>query len=359
MFLGVMVAGLICSRAPLLAQPTSESVSTDDEPTSTDDEPIVIDDADANVPWSQGVAAEERQAARKLFLEGNRLFRVPLFAKAAEQYAAALSKWKHPAFYFNLALAQLNLGKEIEAHESLEHALEHGEKPLGAEQFEEAQKQLAEVKRQIGRIRVTCRTPGAEVTLDGATLFIGPGSFEGWAKAKSHVVTAKKTGYLSEARRVTVSPAALQDIDLRLITLSQATDASRRWAVWKPWAIVAIGGAITTAGGVLHVLSFRNFNDYDAQFSGLECVKQSDSHGCSEEEIGSDLNNLLGRAKQQQAIAMGSYIIGSSMIIAGIVSLYLNRLQLTERITDLSNRHIGIESLISDDMIGFTIKISH
>ena len=206
-----------------------------------------------------------------------RVSRVPLFAQAAEKYTTALSQWKHPGFYFNLALAQLNLGQEIEARENLEKALQHGEEPLGAEEFKEAQKQLQEVERQLGRIHISCQTPGAEVTMDGVTLFTGPGSYQGWAKAKTHELTAKKQGYLSEARRVTVSFGQLQDIELKLVTLSEAEDTSRRWATWKPWSVVAAGSAVAAAGGVLHALAFRNFNAYDKSFSGLECAK---SIGC-------------------------------------------------------------------------------
>ncbi|TMQ23258.1 MAG: hypothetical protein E6J90_10935 [Deltaproteobacteria bacterium] len=99
-------------------------------------------------PWNRGVPLATREGARVVFLEGNRLFKVPLFAQAAEQYLAALTKWKHPAFYFNLAIAQLNLGQDLEARDSLEHALQHGAEPLGALEFQEAQKQLKEVERQ-------------------------------------------------------------------------------------------------------------------------------------------------------------------------------------------------------------------
>ena len=107
----------------------------------------------------------------ELRVEGNRLFKVPLFAKAAEQYTAAIGKWKHPAFYFNLAVAQLNLGQDVEARDSLEHALHYGEAALGADDFKEAQKQLRELEQLLGRIRITSSTEGAEITIDGATLF--------------------------------------------------------------------------------------------------------------------------------------------------------------------------------------------
>jgi tetratricopeptide (TPR) repeat protein len=392
---GATIAGLICSHAPLRAQPAGAPDPADDRttqvggapaqagdtptpaggaPIPTGGAPIVTGDmptptggapiatGEPDQPWNRGVSAESRWTARERFLEGNRLFRIPLFAKAAEQYAVALGQWKHPAFYFNLALAQLNLGKEVEAHESLQHALAYGEAPLGAEQFREAQKQLQEVERQLGQIRVTCQTPGAEVTLDGVTLFIGPGSYRGWVKAKAHELTAKQAGYLSEARRVTVSSGQLQDIELKLITLSEATDISRRWAAWKPWAVIAAGGAIAATGGALHALSARNFNDYDEEFLGLSCVTDPDpaSPGCTKDEVPSDLNDQLILARREQAIAVGGYIVGGSLIAAGVVLLYMNQPRMAEqRVGSPSARSVAVVPTVSRDLLGILVNVSH
>src|SRR5258707_466030 len=104
-----MAICLTSNRAPLHAQSMSNSdtIATED---------------DAK-PWSQGVPLATRQAAQARFMKGNQLFMVPLFAQAVEQYIAALSQWKHPAFYFNLALAQLNLGQDVEARDNFEQAL--------------------------------------------------------------------------------------------------------------------------------------------------------------------------------------------------------------------------------------------
>jgi tetratricopeptide (TPR) repeat protein len=345
-FLGVMAVGLTYGHAPARAQSTTV--------------PIVTDGDDK--PWNKGVPTERREAARALFLEGNRLFRVPLFAQASAQYTAALGQWKHPAFYFNLALAQLNLGQEVEARENLEKALKHGEEPLGAEQFQEAKKQLQEVERQLGRIRITCQTQGAEVTLDGVTLFIGPGSYQGWIKAKAHEITAKKPNYLAEAKRVTVSPGKLQELDLRLVTLSEATDTSRRWATWKPWSLVAAGGAVAAAGGVLHALSSRNFNTFDDQFLQLPCVTAPEPEsppGCAKGDIPSELNDRLRLARRQQSIAAGGYIAGGALITAGVVLLYMNRPRLTEQAPASSPaRSVAVVPAVSADMVGILVSVT-
>lgn len=334
--LGVLI-GLGLSGTPVRAQST---------------EPPAVSGGD-DKPWNRGVPTETRQAARDLFLEGNRLFNIPLYGRAAEKYLAALSRWKHPAFYFNLALAQLNLGQEVEAHENLKQAIRQGEEPLGADQFHEAQRQLAELEHLLGRIRVRCPTAGAEVTLDGAPVFTGPGSHEAWIKPKAHEVSARRPNYLSKASRVTVRSGELTSVDLQLVALSDAEQT--RWAVWKPWAVVASSVAIGLASGGLHAISRQGFKTYDDRFQHLSCVKM----GCKESEIGADLNGQLRHAMLEQKLAVGGYVAAGTLIATGAVLLYLNRPRLVEQETaDSPPPRVAIVPAVSGDMIGVLMTVS-
>jgi len=340
-FIGVIVCGMLSGPGRLHAQSTGAPAAAGDD----------------DKPWNKGVPTERREAARALFLEGNRLFKIPLFSRAAEKYTAALSQWKHPAFYFNLALAQLNLGQEVEARDNLELALKYGDEPLGAEQFQEAKNQLQDVEGQLGRIHITCKTPGAEVTLDGATLFTGPGSYTSWIKAKDHEITANKPNYLSEAKRVTISPGKLEEIDLKLVTLSEAADTGRRWAVWKPWAVVAAGATVAISSGVIHTLSARNFSDYDKQFQQLSCATTT---GCRPGDIPPALSGQLSRATREQQLAVGGYVAGGAVIGASVVLLYLNRPRLIEQHpTSVATREVAVAPLVSADVLGILVSVYH
>jgi hypothetical protein len=335
----VLACGLIASRAPLHAQPETTSLS------------ISIEGDDK--PWNQGVPIATRQAAREVFLEGNRLFNIPLFAQAAQKYLAALAHWKHPAFYFNLALTQLNLGQDVEAHENLKQAVRLGEEPLGADHFREAQKQLQDLERHLGHIRITCPTAGAEVTLDGATVFTGPGSYEAWVMAKGHEITARKPTYVPQARRVTVAPGKSQTLDLRLHKLVE----DRPWAIWKPWAVVGTGAAVAAAGGVLHAFSARKFHDYDNKFLALPCASEP---GCKESEIRPSLTAELSRARLEQRVAVGGYIVGGSVLAAGALLLYLNRPRLLEQ-DPTSSPALGVAFVptVSASMLGVLVTVNH
>jgi hypothetical protein len=341
----LFIVGLACG---MLLGPASASAQAASAPTTAGDD---------DKPWNRGVSIASRETARDLFLEGNRLFNIPLYTRAEEKYIAALSKWQHPAFHFNLALTQLNLGKDVEARDSFEQALKYGQEPLGQERFQEAQKQLQDLKRKLGRIRVSCPTPGADVALDGVTLFTGPGNYEGWLTAKAHEITAKKPDYLAQARKLTISPGQLQELDLRLVTLSEAADTGRRWAIWKPWAVVATGGVVAVSAGVLHTLSARNFSDYDKQFQQLPCATTT---GCSRNAIPHTLSDQLNRATQEQQLAVGGYIAGGSVIAAGAVLLYLNRPRLLEQLsTGAAAREVFVAPMARASGFGIVVGINH
>ena len=311
---------------------------------------------EADKPWSEGVAVDDRREARELFLEGNRLFRVPLFARAAAQYKAAIARWKHPAFYFNLSLAQINLGQEVDARDNLERALRYGAEPLGADEHLEAQKQLADLERQLGRIRISCQTQGAEVNLDGTTLFTAPGNYQTWIKAGPHELTAKKPGYLSEARKVNIKGGTRESVELRLITLEEVANRNRRWAVWKPWTVVVAGTAMAIGGGVFHSRSAKNFSSYDDDFLILPCANSTS--GCTEEDIPSSLNDRLDRAELQQKLAIGSYIASGVLLTTGAILLYLNRPRTLEDQPSSTDR-VSIRPELSLDSLGLVLSVSH
>src|SRR5438128_85746 len=82
------------------------------------DETLQTGTAAAERPWAHGVAEAEQKAALGLFREANILLNDGLFARAADQYRAALKHWDHPAIHYNLALALVNLDQPVDAFDN-------------------------------------------------------------------------------------------------------------------------------------------------------------------------------------------------------------------------------------------------
>jgi tetratricopeptide (TPR) repeat protein len=344
--LGVVII-LLCDHALLWAQAPRPAR---DAAAPTDGE---------GKPWNRGTTLAVREAANARFLEGNRLFDAPLFAQAAAQYKAALRTWPHPAFHYNLALAQLNLGQDVEAREHLERAVQYGEEPLGAAEFAEAQRQLAALERQLGRITITCQTPGAVVSLDGVAVFTAPGRHQAWVMPQpmTHELTARKPEYLSKSKQISVAPGALEQVELELITLEEAADANRRWATWKPWVVVGAGAATAAGGGVFHRLSARNVDRYDAEAVRLGCANDAAMPGCHDGQLPAELRDQLGRARQQHTVAVTGYITGGVVAAAGIVMLWLNRPRLDEEAPPSRGRRVVVVPAVSSDTFSLLVRI--
>ncbi|HET9625212.1 MAG TPA: tetratricopeptide repeat protein [Kofleriaceae bacterium] len=351
---GAFAAGAL-APSPLRAQPApapaAASLDAMADPSVLDAPNIAGSDSS---PWNRGVSQQVRAEARQVFLEGNRLFKIPLFSQAVEKYAEAIDKWKHPAFYFNLAIAEINLGQYLEARDSLEHAIQYGPEPLRADRFAEAKKQLIEVERHLGRLRVRVPTRDAEVSLDGVALFSGPVDREIWVSARGHEIAVKKPEYLAQSKRLTVAAGTRESVDVSLRRLVE----ERPYATWKPWAVIGLGVAVAGASVGLHVLSERNFSSYDEGFGRLGCSQ----NGCTQAQIDAGnprLTPRLDRARLEQRIAVGGYIGGAAAITGGIILLYLNRPHLTEREDpNPSAAGVAVTPVLSTDIVGVQLTVS-
>ena len=268
-------------------------------------------------PWSRGVSMAQRRAARALFLEGNRFLQVPLFAQAADKYREALALWPHPAFHYNLAIAQLNLVQPIDAYESLARAMAYGPSALGEREHRQAEEYRRRLAQQLGRIAVACDEPGAEVTLDGQRLFTGPGRHEGVVLPGEHQVVARKPGRIPETRQLVLSPGERAEVAL-VLRRPDRVETTRYLPAWVPWLGVGAGAALLSAGGYMDRQSTQSLAKFDDTFD-RQCPR-----GCTPGEVPA-LAVEIDRAEAQKQTALGLYI-GSGLVLAGSAAmLYINR----------------------------------
>ncbi len=265
-------------------------------------------------PWAKGVSAADQSKALQLFREGNQFLRDSLFVKASAKYREAVAHWEHPAIYFNLALALLNLDQPIEVYQSLEKAMKYGVAPLAKDKFAHARSYKRVVGKLLSRLKVECNEPGAKVSLDGKALFTAPGKFEGLVRFGEHSIVAQKAGFVTTNINKLLKPGETTTIEVKLYTAEALTRYQRKWQVWKPWAVVGGGGATLALGALLHLRARSNFRSYDA---GIE-----DCGGCVPD---SSLSGKKDSAKLQQNLAFVSYVVGAAALASGVSLLYVNR----------------------------------
>jgi hypothetical protein len=267
----------------------------------------------------EGVPAETQEAAREIFLQGNVLIKDTLFAKAATKYREAIAMWQHPAFYFNLAIAQLALDQPIEAHHSLEQALRYGEAPLGARRYRQARIHLQRLDRELALIEVVCDEPGATVTLDGKLLFEAPGRHEGHVRPGGHQLVAHKAGYLTETRQLVLSPGQRTAVAIELKTFEHARESSRRWAAWKPWAVAGASTVFVAGAAYFDRRASRGFDGFGRAFS------QRCPDGCDQGQVPAAWSAELERAESDRGVAAAGYVTGGLVLATGAILVYLNR----------------------------------
>jgi hypothetical protein len=288
---------------------------------------------DAEKPWSKGIPVEQRQSAREIFLAGNKLFNEALFGKAAEKFKEALALLPHPFIYYNLAVAQINLGQHLEAYRSLQSALQYGAEHLGETKHQQAQSYLAMLEKQLARIEIVCAQPGVRVTLDGRILFDGPGTHEELVYAGEHQLVATRPGRVPATERVVLAPGQRVRVELDPL-LPGGMKRERRWTAWRPWAVVGAGAVVGMAGGVAHWRSAHNFDEFGEELRVRGCATPSDEAGvfmgCPASAITGELDDTLDSARWQRRIAIGSYIAAGATVTTGLVLVYLNRARLVK-----------------------------
>jgi hypothetical protein len=224
-------------------------------------------------------------------------------------------------------VAQLNLGQLIEAYRSFERALRYGPAAVRKDKYDQARDYLKILKKRLGRIAVECAVPGAEITLDGERLFIGPGRREALVSPGRHQLVASKAEHVPDTRQVAVSPGERVRHVLAPRSVDQVARRERRWAGWKPWVAVAAGAGMIAGAGFLDWSSSRGFDRFDQGFeANADCVQ----YGCQQHELGALAEERASATRQQQA-ALALYAAGGAALAAGAALIYFNRERLVPR----------------------------
>jgi hypothetical protein len=300
-------------------------------------------------PWAEGVPAEQQEAALRLFRDGNDAFGQSEYAEAARLYREALVSWDHPAIRGNLAVSLIHLDQPIEAYQHLELALRYGAAPFDETHYQQLVTNRKLLLGQIATVRVASRIDGAQVTLDGETLFAGRGESVRVVKAGSHQVVARKPGHLTFSKQFTAFPEQPVDIEVVLVPLAEAGGYERRWAAWKPWAIAGGGAVVVALGVVLQVDAGSNLDEFEQEVARL-CPD-----GCPPSDLPKAVRDLETRGERENRLAVTAFLAGGATVLVGAVMVVMNqprRVRLEE-----SGRRIGVVPIVSPEGTGVAVTI--
>lgn len=306
-------------------------------------------------PWAEGVSESEQQIALALFNEGNSLLRDALFPKAVEKYREALGHWKHPAIYYNLALALVNLDQPLEMYDALEAAMAYGSAPLDEDKYERAKGYKILVEKQIGYVEYELTVTGATLVLDGKEVFTGPGTYKSRVRAGEHTVVARAEGYTPVPLTVKILGGTTSAITIPMYTDAELTREERRMPNWVPYSVLGAGVVLGGVGALLHTSAKTSFDEYDQAIT--DCSQDDDTSGGTGgcQQLPSGVADMKSSAESKQTMAITAYAVGGVAIAAGVVLVILNRPK-TYRIDPTKGQSdLAITPVLGREQAGFAV----
>jgi hypothetical protein len=270
-------------------------------------------------PWAEKIPDDAQKEALRLFEEGNKLFETSEHTAALARYREALKDWDHPAIRYNAAVVLINLDQPLAANENLELALRYGALPFSQETYQQALTYRKLLHGQLAELKVSCSEPGAEVSMDGAPLFVAPGEISRWMLPGQHQIVARKAGFLTETRALTLLPGkpAAEQVALREIrTLPPKT--VRRWAPWKPWAVASAGVLVGLVGVPFYLAAKSNYDSFDGVVSS-KCQM-----GCPASMIPQSAYDSKSKGHTENIVAISLFSVGGAVAATGVAMLILN-----------------------------------
>jgi tetratricopeptide (TPR) repeat protein len=213
---------------------------------------------------------QAKAQAQTLLGQGTKLYQQGDVAGALEKFNAAYAAYPSPKLMFNIAQANRDLGRPVEALEAFEKFLA-GAADTSPETVADVRKSVAELQRKLGRIQIDCETAGAEVSVDGKSVGVAPLPELVWATPGRHQVAAKHASAAPAIEDADVTAGSVSTVTLQLRPQAaslaapapkaapnfdvQATapssEANEGWWLGRKWTWVAAGSTVLLAAGAV------------------------------------------------------------------------------------------------------------
>ena len=313
----------------------------------------------ADKPWEAGISATARKQALDLFRTANDEYGRSEYKEAAGHYREALAVWDHPRIHGNLVSALLKLDLTKEALVEVEAALQYGAAPFEPHVYDRLLENRKSIRQLLASVTVSCKLPGAKVTIDGEPLIDCPGTATKVVGIGKHQVVAKKAGYLNVVEDLIALPDGKESIAVEPIPLEKAATVERRWSNWMPWTVVGAGVATIAFGIPFQISAQDNMNTYDSSYADYCGIVKV---GCTEEDFGQrpEYASDAGRkskAQWQNAVALSAFAVGTATLITGGVLVYMNQPR-TVRLNEDGTR-FSVAPLLGPEITGLTVKVDY
>jgi len=282
-------------------------------------QPAPAPPADAR-PWAAGVSGAEQATALELYVAGNREFTESRYAQALTRYREAIQHWDHPAIRFNMAVCFILLDQPVEARDNVERSLAYGAAALDATRYSQGLTYRKLLDASLAHARITCPEAGAEVTLDGKRLLLGPGTADQYLLPGQHQIVATKPGFQTASRTFAAAQGTLTTYEIQpTLEVKAAEPPGPRWRYWK--YLVGGGGALIAVGAASYFVARNSFAAYD---------RDVDTHcqdGCDPAAVraATDLTAKRGRAELEQTVAFTAFAIGGAAVVAAAIGLVVDQ----------------------------------
>jgi hypothetical protein len=301
----------------------------------------------SELPSPPGEVSGEQREAVAVFARANAYMRDGLFVEAVAAYRVALTHWDHPAIHFNLALALINLDDPITLADELDRALAYGAAPLGDEHFERATQYRALVAKMLVHVELTLDVTGAELYVDDAKVFVGPGTWKATLRAGRHAVRATAKGKMSyqSAEFMEGDTTVVRTIELYELIID---DFGHRQPLprWVGYTVFAAGVATIWGGFLFHVSARGASDDYDQQLAA--CPVGDDACRTAPE-----LLDLRTSAAGRRGAAFALYGGGAALAAVGIAICWYERRRFHRQPDpDDDDPAAILAPVVGDDVIG-------
>ncbi|MFO0761135.1 MAG: PEGA domain-containing protein [Byssovorax sp.] len=220
-------------------------------------------------------AAPSRDRADELFDQGTAAFDAGRWSEARSKFEQAWALKQTHDIAGNLGIAEVQLGKFLNAAEHLAWALDHLPPTESSATRKGLEQALEKARSQVGVLRLRVNVDGAAVVINGGavgvvakgkTLFVEPGAV---------TVSVQKEGYLEARQTITVPRGEAREMSL---TLAPTPGSGEKRSLVPGVIMGGVAIAALAAGAGLLV---------DAGAKGATAKELSDSiagagHGCAE-----------------------------------------------------------------------------